>query len=212
MNDSRYGNDPTSLNPVNKPGVSVILLTGGSSRRMRTDKASVKLGNDTLLDFQLAQIPTGVPTIVVGETVTTHPEVVFTREDPPGSGPVAALSAGLALTRTSAVVLLAVDAPFALPHLLRLHLGPNDTALIPQDLMGKPQYLAGIYHSTALQAALDELGDSTNTSMRELITHLPEAKYFALTPENADYFMDLDTPEDLAAAQALLPPHPKVSP
>ena len=212
MNDSRYGNDPTSLNPVNKPEVSVILLTGGSSRRMRTDKASVKLGNDTLLDFQLAQIPTGVPTIVVGETVTTHPEVVFTREDPPGSGPVAALSAGLALTRTSAVVLLAVDAPFALPHLLRLHLGPNDTALIPQDLMGKPQYLAGIYHSTALQAALDELGDSTNTSMRELITHLPEAKYFALTPENADYFMDLDTPEDLAAAQALLPPHPKVRP
>ena len=179
---------------------------------MRTDKASVKLGNDTLLDFQLAQIPTGVPTIVVGEAVTTHPEVVFTREDPPGSGPVAALSAGLALTRTSAVVLLAVDAPFALPHLLRLHLGPNDTALIPQDLMGKPQYLAGIYLSTALQAALDELGDSTNTSMRELITHLPEAKYFALTPENADYFMDLDTPEDLAAAQALLPPHPKVSP
>ena len=209
MNDGRYGNDPTSLNPVNKPEVSVILLTGGSSRRMRTDKASVKLGNDTLLDFQLAQIPTGVPTIVVGETVTTHPEVVFTREDPPGSGPVAALSAGLALTRTSAVVLLAVDAPFALPHLLRLHLGPNDTALIPQDLMGKPQYLAGIYHSTALQAALDELGDSTNTSMRELITHLPEAKYFALTPENADYFMDLDTPEDLAAAQALLPPHLK---
>ena len=154
---------------------------------MRTDKASVKLGNDTLLDFQLAQIPTGVPTIVVGEAVTTHPEVVFTYEDPPGSGPVAAVSAGLALTRTSAVVLLAVDAPFALPHLLRLHLGPNDTALIPLDLTGKPQYLAGIYHSTALQAALDELGDPTNTSMRELITHLPQAKYFALTPENADY-------------------------
>ena len=212
MNDGRYGNDPTSLKPVNKPEVSVILLTGGSSRRMRTDKASVKLGNDTLLDFQLGQIPPGVPTIVVGEAVTTHPEVVFTREDPPGSGPVAAVSAGLALTRTSAVALLAVDAPFALPHLLRLHLGPNDTALIPQDLMGKPQYLAGIYHSTALQAALDELGDSTNTSMRELITHLPEAKYFALTPENAHYFMDLDTPEDLAAAQALLPPHPKVGP
>ena len=197
---------------MNKPEVSVILLTGGSSRRMRTDKASVKLGNDTLLDFQLGQIPPGVPTIVVGEAVTTHPEVVFTREDPPGSGPVAAVSAGLALTRTSAVVLLAVDAPFALPHLLRLHLGPNDTALIPQDLMGKPQYLAGIYHSTALQAALDKLGDSTNTSMRELITHLPEAKYFALTPENADYFMDLDTPEDLAAAQALLLLHPKVGP
>jgi molybdopterin-guanine dinucleotide biosynthesis protein A len=179
---------------------------------MRTDKASVKLGNDTLLDFQLGQIPPGVPTIVVGEAVTTHPEVVFTREDPPGSGPVAAVSAGLALTRTSAVVLLAVDAPFALPHLLRLHLGPNDTALIPQDLMGKPQYLAGIYHITALQAALDKLGDSTNTSMRELITHLPEAKYFALTPENADCFMDLDTPEDLAAAQALLLLHPKVGP
>ena len=197
---------------MHNPEVSVILLTGGSSRRMGTDKASVKLGNDTLLDFQLAQIPTGVPTIVVGEAVAARPEVVFTREDPPGSGPVAAVSAGLAHTRTSEVVLLAVDAPFALPQLLRLHLDPDDTALIPQDLAGKPQYLAGLYRSTALQAALDGLGDPTNTSMRELITHLPQAKYFALTPENADYFMDLDTPEDLAAAQALLPPHPKVAP
>ena len=48
--------------------------------------------------------------------------------------------------------------------------------------------------------------------MRELMTHLPQAKYFALTPENADYFMDLDTPEDLTAAQELLPEHPKVGP
>ncbi len=60
---------------------------------MGTDKASVKLGNDTLLDFQLAQIPSGVPTIVVGEAMAARPEVMFTREDPPGSGPVAAVSA-----------------------------------------------------------------------------------------------------------------------
>ena len=206
------GNNPASLKPVHNPEISIILLTGGSSRRMGTDKASVKLGNDTLLDFQLAQIPSGVPTIVVGEAITNHPELFFIREDPPGSGPVAAVAAGMTLTRTPEVVLLAVDAPFALPQLLRLHLDPNDTAMIPQDLAGKPQYLAGLYLSTALKAALDHLGDPTNKSMRELVTHLPRTKYFALTPENADCFMDLDTPEDLTAAQASLPKHPKVDP
>lgn len=208
--DDRCGNHPASLRPVHNPNASVILLTGGSSQRMGTDKAAVKLGSDTLLDFQLAQIPSGVPTIVVGEAMASHPELIFTREDPPSSGPVAAVAAGLALTRTSEVVLLAVDAPFALPQLLPLRLAIHSTALIPQDVAGKPQYLAGLYLCTALRAAFDQIGNPTDKSMRELIRYLPHAKHLALTPENADYFMDVDTPEDLAAARALLPKHPKV--
>ena len=56
------------VHPVDKSDLSVVLLTGGTSRRMGTDKAQLEFGTDTLLMFQLAQIPRGISVIVVGET------------------------------------------------------------------------------------------------------------------------------------------------
>ncbi len=205
--------NPTSLMPVNKSDLSVILLTGGSSRRMGSDKASLDFGHDTLLKYQLGQIPHGFPVIVVGEHDDDAAlEVRFTREDPPGSGPVAAIAAGLELVITSQALLLAVDAPFVLPQLLNLELGPNDNALIPRDQGGKVQYLAGIYRSDPLRCALERLGSPEGKSMRELISNLPNVELLALTVENAKYFIDVDTPADLATAREFMRKHPKVGP
>ena len=63
--------------------VSVILLTGGTSRRMGTDKANVRFGSGTLLDFVLGHVPAGLHTVVVGPD--SGQPVQFVREDPPGS-------------------------------------------------------------------------------------------------------------------------------
>ncbi len=201
-----------SLTPVNKSAVSVILLTGRSSRRMGSDKASLDFGNDTLLKFQLDQIPHGIPIVVVGETIEAGPELRFTREDPPGSGPVAAIAAGLELVITPEVLLLAVDAPFVLPQSLGLDLAPHANALIPRDQGGKAQYLAGLYRSDPLRLALEQLGSPEGKSMRELISNLPNAEYLEISPKNSEYFIDLDTPDDLATARELLRKHPKVGP
>ncbi len=204
--------NPTSLMPVNKSDLSVILLTGGSSRRMGSDKASLDFGNDTLLKFQLDQIPHGFLVIVVGESIEAGPELMFTREDPPGSGPVAAIAAGMALVNSPVVLLLAVDAPFALPQLLDLDLAPHANALIPRDQGGKVQYLAGIYRTDPLRCALERLGSPEGKSMRELISNLPNVELLALTVENAKYFIDVDTPADLATAREFMSKHPKVDP
>ncbi len=203
---------PTSLMPVNKSDLSVILLTGGLSRRMGSDKARLEFGHDTLLKFQLGQIPHGFPVIVVGEHDDAPLEVRFTREDPPGSGPVAAVAAGLELVITSKTLLLAVDAPFVLPQLLNLDLGPNDNALIPRDQGGKVQYLAGIYRTDPLRCALERLGSPEGKSMRELISNLPNVELLALTVENAKYFIDVDNPQDLATAREFMRKHPKLGP
>lgn len=203
---------PASLVTVDTCLLSVILLTGGSSRRMGSDKASLEFGGDTLLTFHLKQIPSEFPVVVVGESIDTWPNVTCTREDPPGAGPVAAIASGLEHVTTPMVLILAVDTPFALPQLLRLELGPGSPALIPRDTSGKAQYLAGLYRSDSLRRALGQLGTPDNKSMRELTSHLESIDYYELGPENAQDFLDLDTPENLATARALLAVPPKVMP
>jgi molybdopterin-guanine dinucleotide biosynthesis protein A len=209
--------NPTSLVDVNSGELSVILLAGGSSRRMGSDKANIDFGSGTLLIFQLEQIPSTFTVVVVGETIDTRPEITgptitCTRENPPGAGPVAALAAGLEQVNTPAIALLAVDAPFALPHLLRCKLDPNSHALIPRERGGKAQYLAGLYRSESLRRALEQLGSPANKSMRELTAHLPSIDYLELGPEDGQDFMDIDTPQDLVTAREFLRTHPRVKP
>jgi molybdenum cofactor guanylyltransferase len=197
---------------VDKSDLSVVLLTGGTSRRMGTDKAQLEFGTDTLLMFQLAQIPRGISVIVVGETQETVREVDFTRESPAGSGPVAAIAAGLDRVKSTEVALLAVDTPFAATHVLELELPIGSDAVIPQDQGGKPQFLAGVYRSKSLRTAMARLGSPAGKSMRELVAEIPEIEYVQLTQANAEFFLDIDTPEDLATARELLGKRPKVGP
>ena len=209
--------NPTSLVDVNSGELSVILLAGGSSRRMGSDKANIEFGSGTLLTFQLEQIPSTFCVVVVGESINIKPTINWptitcTRENPPGAGPVAALAAGLEHVNTPAIALLAVDAPFALPRLLRCKLDPNSHALIPREHGGKIQYLAGLYRSESLRRALEQLGSPTDKSMRELTAHLPSIDYLELGPEDGQDFMDIDTPRDLVTAREFLRTHPRVKP
>jgi molybdopterin-guanine dinucleotide biosynthesis protein A len=214
--------NPTSLVDVDSVELSVILLAGGSSRRMGSDKANIEFGSGTLLTFQLEQIPSTFSVVVVGETIDTRsevtgpmitgPTITCTRENPPGAGPVAALAAGLEQVNTPAIALLAVDAPFALPRLLRCKLDPNSHALIPREHGGKVQYLGGLYRSESLRRALEQLDSPADKSMRELTAHLPSIDYLELGPEDGQDFMDIDTPQDLVTAREFLRTHPRVKP
>jgi molybdopterin-guanine dinucleotide biosynthesis protein A len=204
--------NPASLVTVDDHERSVILLTGGSSRRMGSDKAHLDFGGSTLLTFQLEQIPSEFPVVVVGELSDTRRNVIFTRENPPGAGPVAGLASGLELVKSPVIALIAVDAPFAFPRLLQNALDPNSHALIPREPSGKVQYLAGLYRSASLRSALEQLGSPINRSMRELTAHLPSIDYLELGSEDIQDFMDIDTPQDLVTAQKLLRMHSKVKP
>jgi molybdopterin-guanine dinucleotide biosynthesis protein A len=204
--------DRTSLEPVDKSNLTVILLTGGSSRRMGRDKASLEFGNHTLLKFQLEQVPNELTVIVVGEPIAAGDHITFIREDPAGSGPVAAVAAAMALVNTPLILLLAVDAPFAMPRLLNVSLASSTNALIPVDRSGHAQYLAGIYRTDPLRIAVNQIASPVGVSVRELMSHLPCVEYREIPPGEAEFFIDLDTPEDLAIAREILGRHPKVGP
>jgi molybdopterin-guanine dinucleotide biosynthesis protein A len=186
--------------------VSVLLLTGGTSRRMGTDKASLRFGAGTLLDFVLGRVPAGIHTVVVGPN-SGHP-VQFVREDPPGSGPVAAVTAGLACVSTSHVAVAAVDVPLAIPWLLTVGLKSNSSALIPRDADGRAHPLNALYDVKALRDGLQAMGSPTNQSMQSLIAHLKNIEYVQAseTSIGEQLLLDVNTPADLERAATLLQP------
>ncbi|MEV0607690.1 NTP transferase domain-containing protein [Polymorphospora rubra] len=76
---------------------AVVLLAGGAARRMAgVDKPAVPVGGRPMRERVLAAVADAYPRIVVGPPDGLPAGVLTAREDPPGSGPVAALAAGLA--------------------------------------------------------------------------------------------------------------------
>ena len=92
--------------------LAVVVLAGGEGRRLGgPDKPSVRVGAHTLLDHVLLGCPDGASIVVVGPPRPTTRPVRWTREDPPGGGPVAGLVAGLAVVSEPLVLVLAADLP-----------------------------------------------------------------------------------------------------
>src|SRR3954468_1318664 len=103
-----------------RPSVAGLLLPGGASRRMGRDKALLEVGGQRLVDrAATALAAVADPVLEVGPGWSVLPAV---REDPPGSGPLAAVVAGAAALRAGGhdgpVIVLAVDMPFVTVELL----------------------------------------------------------------------------------------------
>ena len=121
------------------------------------------------------------------------------------SGPVAALAAGLRVTKAPLTVLLAADLPFAdaeLVHKLWISLPGYDGAVLT-DRAGKDQWLAACYRRSALTEAIErhtaERGDVVGLSLKRLLAGFDLAR----VPDVADQAFDCDTWEDVEAARRI---------
>ncbi|MFI8367393.1 DUF6457 domain-containing protein [Streptomyces sp. NPDC085466] len=77
-----------------------VVLAGGAARRLGgVDKPGVRVGGRALLDRVLAACAGAGRTVVVGDPRSTVRPVRWTREQPSGTGPVAALDAGAGALR-----------------------------------------------------------------------------------------------------------------
>ncbi|NKI41053.1 DUF6457 domain-containing protein [Streptomyces physcomitrii] len=78
------------------PRFDAVVLAGGGARRLGgADKPGLRVGGRRLLDRVLTACAAAERTVVVAAPRATVRPVRWTREEPPGSGPVAALAAGL---------------------------------------------------------------------------------------------------------------------
>lgn len=200
--------------------LSAIVLCGGRSRRMGgTDKTALPLGDRTVLDHLLDALPARWRVVCVGVERPTRRDVSWTREQPPGGGPVAGIAAGLdaldalealGAVDTDVVVVLAGDQPFAGPaavELARVLLedaaaaAPVDEATAPVDAAtaldgeGRRQPLLTAYRTAALRRAVPE--PAADTPARHLLGGL----HVVEVPQPGQRTEDVDTPEALERAR-----------
>lgn len=184
------------------PTFDTIVLAGGAGRRLgHVDKAALSVAGRSLLERVLAACSDARETVVVGPTRPTGRRVRWAREDPPGTGPLAGIAAGLAALADpqAAVVVLACDLPFITcgdVTKLVATLPGHDAVLLTDD-EGRLQPLAAGYDSARLAAAVAAAGDLRGLPVNHVLRHL---RVHAVPADGAA--QDCDTPEQLAAARA----------
>lgn len=151
---------------------------------MGADKAALMLAEQTLLERAISACAPARDIIVVAPAEifaagagggTRARQVV---EDPPFSGPVAGIAAGVAVLPTPELPVLVL--PCDLPQVAAV-VGLLTEGEIPDECAGRclvddvgwPQPLAALYHRRPLQIALHALGELDGIPARVLVRDLP---------------------------------------
>lgn len=180
---------------------AAVVLAGGRGRRMGDPaKPAREVGGRTLLDRVLDACEDATEPVVVGPERTVARRVMWAREDPPGGGPVPALVAGLAGVRAEHVAVLAADLPFLLARdvlLLRALATVSAAGAILVDAAGRPQWLAGVWRTSVLRAAL---AGYEGDSLRGLLAPLRPCPVAVYSRDRPPPWFDCDGPSELASA------------
>ncbi|MEV6259423.1 NTP transferase domain-containing protein [Streptomyces sp. NPDC051784] len=189
-----------------------IILAGGAAKRLGgADKPGLSVGGRALLDRVLAACSDAGSTVVVGGRRPTTRPVAWAREVPEGGGPLAALGAGIRLTRAERVLVLSADLPFLSETTVRSLLDasgePGREGALCSDRDGRDQPLVAVYRAEPLRRELAllaaEHGSLAGLPLRLLTAELELARVEADPLAS----FDCDTWEDIAAARARIREH-----
>jgi len=196
-----------------------IVLAGGKSERMGTDKAFLQLGDENLLTRQLRRLGRVARDIVVVSTEPgkfSHLGVQVVCDSALGNGPLAGLHAGLRAAGNRPCIVAGVDMPFYnldlavyAALLLAGAYGQNPRDIVfPVDARARLEPLHAAYSPSCLQNIEDLFEREPNPSFRDLKA---EADTLVLDPvavsrfgDPAFMFFNINTSSELERARDLL--------
>lgn len=186
-------------------GCSLVILAGGLSRRMGRDKASLPVGDGTLIEHLARRLaPVVDETIVAGGSGRHTVAGVRMIEDRyPGLGPLAGIHAGLSSARYPHVWVVGCDLPDTDPALapLLLELAAGYDAVVPR-IDAEPQGVCALY-DRALVSRIDDLLASGERSIKSLLAasnvrYVTSEELRLVDPELGS-FRNINTPADYEA-------------
>ena len=189
--------------------LSAVLLTGGESRRMGTDKATFLFREKPLWEVQLEKLRGMRPAeILISARMdpSWRPlEVQFIADIPPSCGPLNGIVASLAKIHTAHLFVLAIDMPYMAEDYLRSMceaIEPGRGVVASIDNRAEP--LAAVYPRDALIDFRSALA-SGDFSLQKVVRHLvmsgklleisvteQDKRFF----RNLNYVSDVDTTTD----------------
>lgn len=198
---------------------SSIILAGGRSSRMGSDKALLPLPGNEQISFVehlasvLAPIGSEVLLVVRDETqalaYASLRNVRIVIDQIPDYGPLMGLYSGLSAMHSTSMyaLVMAVDMPFVQPALLTylLSQAQGDSMLVPV-VEDTPQVLLAVYPRTILPTieALVRQGRRDPRSLLKVapVRYVDEAQLRAIDPQLRS-FMNVNTPDELRTIKSL---------
>ncbi len=184
---------------------TALILAGGESRRMGRDKATLPLGEKTLLQHVADTLQPLFPQLLLSvrqpRPELAYPQICDTLEN---AGALAGLLAGLAAAPTDWVFAVACDMPFLHPAVVRHLAAQRDgfQAVVPV-VQGHEQPLAAFYHRSCLATFTQQPHNGMRKQLQHLtVCYVPDTALTPLDPALHSFF-DLDTPQDWARAGTL---------
>ncbi|MFC5339002.1 molybdenum cofactor guanylyltransferase [Leucobacter denitrificans] len=185
---------------------AIVLAGGRGSRLGGADKAAIEIEGERLIDrvAAAARAAGAHRTIIVGPDHTGSLADRVIREDPPFSGPLQAVAAGLNEVESPFVMLLACDLvhPAEVVQQLSVPSAPDADGLILVDEDGRSQWLASCLRTRSLRDAIHKFTSSgqslANRPLKVVFKLLDLEQVEALNGTT----LDIDTPEQLAHARS----------
>ena len=198
------------------PPLFGLVLAGGASTRMRTDKATLQYHGQPQLQwaFELVAKFCAASFVSVrpdqrGDAARAgHPQIV---DRQPGIGPIAGISAALLEQPKAAWLVLACDLPFLTEHTLEHLIAHRDASKIATAYRsahdGLPEPLCAIWEPAAREPVLAYLATGKQCPRKFLINS--DTKLLDLPESQA--LDNVNTVEEFAAATGALQPQAKVA-
>jgi molybdopterin-guanine dinucleotide biosynthesis protein A len=201
-------------------GVAGLILAGGRSSRMGSDKALLTFPGASSFTFverlvsRLAEYCMEILLVVRDEEsgrvypFASDAHLRLVCDQVPGQGPLMGLYSGLQACSCSHALVLAVDQPFVRSELLAwlCSFPPGSESLVPR-IQGVPQVLLARYARTLLPT-IEECLQAGRRDPRALLTCAPvrflEEEQVRTVDPDLRSFVNINTPQDFQRALSLL--------
>lgn len=188
-----------------------LLLAGGKSRRMGTDKRFLQVGVSTLLERTLQALRVVFEEVLVVIAQDSEPldaPVLVVRDVIPNCGSLGGLFTGLKLAKTPYVFVVACDMPFLEPRVIEAFIkrrGDADVLMAKADGL---QPMHAVYGKRCLPVIEDMLksGDRAIQHITQsplLKVRLLEKQHLQQIDSSGKSFVNVNTPADLEEARTL---------
>lgn len=174
---------------------SAIVLAGGQSSRMGTDKSKLIFEGETLVERQCRKLrEVGIEDIVV----SGYGEGMVPDENP-GQGPLGGLATCLRLIKNDSAIVVPVDVPLITARVFNGLMDTHSKSVMPVTVAlngEKAEYLIGVYDKRIVPQ-IDEMLEDGTRAVRMLLelTGCNFARFYGAERE----FQNANTPESFAA-------------
>lgn len=188
---------------IDKRNITGIVLAGGKSSRMGTDKGFLKLNGKPFVQYSIDALKPLVSEIIIVSDNTDYDSFGVKRVNDltKNSGPVAGIYSGLEASDTEYNLILSCDIPLITSEILKkLIKGIDDTSEIIQiESNGKTMPLISLYHESCKTKFLKLLQEGERRL--RVVVNTCRTKNIVLKKENTLLTSNINTKEELKFAE-----------